>query len=139
MSGGRWCLGGFVRGGEQVAGSQAAVGPPFVGDGEDLLLGGQVVELVGGLDGLAEREVAGQHDVFSLQRDDEGALHGPRAYPRYRGELRHELVVGQAAQDVRVQPAVRQPPGQVAQRADLPPRQPGRAQLAGIDAQQLGG
>src|SRR6266581_7425135 len=132
-------IGPLEGGGKQVAGRQAAVGPPFLGDGEDLLLGGEVVELIGGLDGPTEREVARQDDVFSLQRDDEGALHGPGTYPRNRGELCHELVVWQPAQDVRVQPAVRQPPGEVAERADLPPREPGLAELAGIGSQQLGG
>src|SRR6266849_6922335 len=137
--GDRRCLGPLEGGGKQVAGRQAAVGPPFLGDGEDLLLSGEVVELVGDLDGLTEREVARQDDVFSLERDDEGALHGPGTYPRNRGELCHELVVWQPAQDVRVQPAVRQPPGEVAERADLPPRKPGLAELAGIDSQQLAG
>jgi hypothetical protein len=56
--GGRRCLGPLEGGGKQVACRQAAVGPPFLGDGEDLLLGGEVVELIGGLDGLTEREVA---------------------------------------------------------------------------------
>ena len=51
---------------KQVAGRQAAVGPPFLGDGEDLLLGGEVVGLIGGLDGFTERKVARQHDVFPL-------------------------------------------------------------------------
>jgi hypothetical protein len=56
---------------------------------------------VGDLDGLAEREVARQDDVFSAERNDHGALHGPGADPRNCGELCHELVVWQAAQDVR--------------------------------------
>lgn len=66
-------------GGEQLAGGQAAVGSPFLGDGEDLLLGGKVVEPIHGLDGLAESEVARQDDALSLQRDDEGActVQGP--------------------------------------------------------------
>ena len=98
-----------------------------------------MVELVGGLDGLAEREVARQDDVFAAERDEQGALHGPRADPGNGGELGDELVVGQAAQHVLVQPAVRQPLGEVAERADLPPRQPGLAELAGIYAQQFGG
>ena len=103
------------------------------------MLAGEVVEPVGGLDGLTEREVARQDDVFSLERDEEGALHGPGTYPRDRGELRHELLVRQRAQDVRVQPAVREPLGEVAERADLPPGEPGLAELAGIDLQQFGG
>jgi hypothetical protein len=40
------------------------------------LLRGKVIELIGGLDGLAKREVTRQDDVFTLQRDDEGAQHG---------------------------------------------------------------
>jgi hypothetical protein len=46
------------------------------GDGQDLLLRRKVIELTGDLDGLAKREVAWQDDVFTLRRDDEGALHG---------------------------------------------------------------
>jgi hypothetical protein len=38
-----------------------------------------VIELMGGPDGLAQREIAGQDDVLALQLDDEGALLGPRA------------------------------------------------------------
>jgi hypothetical protein len=98
-----------------------------------------VIQLIGGPNGLTERKVARQDDVFSLERDDEGALHGPRTYPGNRGEFRHELVVRQPAQRVGVQPAVRQPPGQVAERADLPPRQPGLAELTGIFCQQFSG
>jgi hypothetical protein len=45
-----WCPGPLEGGGEQVAGRQAAVGPPSVGDGQDLLLGGEVVELAGDLE-----------------------------------------------------------------------------------------
>jgi hypothetical protein len=131
--------GALEGGGKQVAGGQAPVGPPFLGHGEDLLFGGEVVELVGSPDGLAEREVARQDDVFSLERDDEGALHGPRAYPRYRGELCHKRVVWQVVQHGLIQPAVRQPLGEVAQRADLPPGEPGLAEFGGIHAQQLGG
>ena len=56
-------------GGEQVAGGQAAVGTPVLGDGQDLLLGGQVVEPVGGPDGLAQREVTGQDDVSATWPD----------------------------------------------------------------------
>ena len=63
VSGG--ALGWFKGGREQVAGGEAPVGPPFVGDGEHLLLGGEVVELIGGLDRFAQREVTRQHDVFS--------------------------------------------------------------------------
>jgi hypothetical protein len=63
------------RGGEQVAGSEAAVGSPLVGDGQDFLLGGEVVELVCGPDRLAEREIGRQNDIFPLKRDDQGQPH----------------------------------------------------------------
>src|SRR5215469_9829962 len=105
--GGRRCLGRLEGGREQVAGRQAAVGPPFAGDVEDFLLGGEVVELIRGPHGLAERKVARQDDVFPAERDEHGALDGPRAYPRDSGELCDELVIGQAAQGVLVQPPVR--------------------------------
>jgi hypothetical protein len=84
VSGGRGCLGWLEGGGEQVTGGQAAVGPPLLGDGYHLLLRGEMAELVGGLDGLAQREVTGQDDVFSLQRDEQGTLDGPRADARNR-------------------------------------------------------
>src|ERR1700722_7911433 len=83
----RWSLGWLEGGGKQIAGRQAAVGPPFPGDGQDLLLGGQVVQLVSGPDRLAERQVARQDDVLALQREEHGALDGPRAYARNRAEL----------------------------------------------------
>ena len=97
-------------------------------------LGGQVVEPISGLDGLTEGEVAGQDDVFPLQRDDEDALHGPGTDPGYRGELSHELVVRQTAQDVDVQSTVRQPLGEVAECADLPPGQSRLAEPSGSTA-----
>jgi hypothetical protein len=112
----------FEGRGEQVTGGQAAVGPPFLGDRQDLLLAGQVVELVVGLDGLTERQVTRQHDVFAAESDKQGTLYRPRAYPGDSGELGDDLVVGQAAQRLLVQAAVRQPFGEVAEGADLPPR-----------------
>jgi len=99
----------------------------------------QVVELIRGLDGLTEGKVARQDDVLAPQRDNQGTLDGPGAYPGDGGELGHELVVRQGAQHLLVQPSVRHPFGQVAERADLPPRQAGLAELAGVDGQQFGG
>ena len=58
-----------------------------------------MVKPVGGLDGLAHPQVARHDDVFPAEREEQGAPHGPRAYPRNRDELCHELVVGQAAWD----------------------------------------
>src|SRR6266545_684240 len=115
--GDRWYL-CQLEGEEQVTGRQAAVGPPLLGDRQNLLLAGEVVQLKDSLDGLAQRQIARQDDVLALQRDEQGALQG--------------------AQHVRVQPAVRYPLGQVAQRADLPPGQAGLAELAGIYSQQFG-
>jgi len=74
-----------------------------------------------------------------VQRDEQGALHGPGPYPGDRGELGHERVVGQAAQGGRIQPTVRHALGEVAQCVDLPPGEPGGAEPAGIYAKQLGG
>src|SRR5580704_12713956 len=76
--GARWCLGLREGGGEQVAGRQAAVGAPFVGDGEDLLLGGEVVEPVGGLDGLAYPQAARHDNVFPAEQEQ-----GRPARPRW--------------------------------------------------------
>src|SRR6185312_6418104 len=139
QGGGRWCPGRLEGGGEQVAGSQAAVGPPLVGGIQNLLLAGEVVEVVGGPDGLAQRQVAGQDDVFPAERDDHGTLHGPGADPGNGGELVQQLVVGQAAEHVLVQPAVRQASGEVAQGGDLPPGQPSLAEPGGVYRQQFGG
>ena len=96
-------------------------------------------ELVRGLDGFAQREVAWQDDVFPLQRDEQGTLHGPRADTGNSGELGDQLLVGQANQLDKVKPTVRQPLREVPERADLPPRQPGLAQLARVYGQQFGG
>ena len=81
-----------------------------------------MVELVGGLDGLTEREVARRNDVFSLGAIRRAPCRRSRDRSRNRGERRHELVVRQPAQDLRVQglQAVRKPLGEVAERADLP-------------------
>src|SRR6478736_1379908 len=81
LTGSRWCLGRFEGGREQVTSGQAAVGPPLVGDVEDLLLDGNVIELIGGLNGLAQRQVAGKDDVLAAERNEHGSLHGPRADP----------------------------------------------------------
>jgi hypothetical protein len=48
VPGDRERLGGFEGGGEQVAGRQAAAWSPFLGDGQDLLLAGEVVQLIDG-------------------------------------------------------------------------------------------
>ena len=85
--------------------------------------------------GLSWRKVSTLRDLADrltdgrLDQDVLSALHGPRADPGDRGELGQEIIVGQGAQHVLVQPAVGQPAGQVAQRADLPPGQPGLAEL----------
>jgi hypothetical protein len=80
-----------------------------------------VIQPVHGPDGPAEGEVAGEDDVLPLQGDEHRPLHGPRADPGDGRQLGEDLVVGQAAQPVCVQPAVGEPLRQVAQRADLPP------------------
>ena len=104
---GSLCWPARLEGGrEHVAGREAAVGPPLLRDVQHLLLGWEVVELIRVPDGLAEGQVAGQHNVFSAKRDDERTLHCPGTYPRNRSELGHEFVVGQVAQDIRVQPAI---------------------------------
>jgi hypothetical protein len=43
-----------------------------------ILLARQMVEVIGALDGLPWRQVAQQHDVCSLQRNEQRALRGPR-------------------------------------------------------------
>src|ERR1700694_5981087 len=85
--------------------------PPFVGDGDDLLLARQVVELVFALHGLAQRLVAWQHQVFSLQSDEQRALRGPRTYSGYCGECCDELLVWQTTQFLHVQTAVQRDHG----------------------------
>src|SRR4051812_27259590 len=94
---------GFESGGEEVAGGQAAVGPPVLRDGENLFLGRAAVEPIGGLHGSAEGEVAREDDVFSLQGDEKGALDGPWADSGNGGQLGQDVVVRQAAQDAGIQ------------------------------------
>jgi hypothetical protein len=53
--------------------------------------------------------------------------------------LADELVVGQPAQDVDVEPAIGQAFGEVAQGADLPPGQARGAERDRIDVEQIGG
>jgi hypothetical protein len=66
-----------------------------------------VIEAVCCADGLAQGEVTGQHDVLATQRDDEGTLRRPRAYPGDLGERRDQLVVRRSGQHLRVKPPVR--------------------------------
>jgi hypothetical protein len=80
-----------------------------------------MVELVGALDRLPQRQVARQYHVFSPQRNEQRALRGPRADAGNGGECRDELVVRQPAQRIHVQPPIRQPLGEVTECADLPP------------------
>ena len=63
-------------GGEQVAGGRAGSGRHFSAMASTSVLRRGMVELVRGLDGLAKREVTWQDDVFPLQRDEQGTLHG---------------------------------------------------------------
>ena len=127
------------RGGEQVAGREAAVGPPALRDGAHLVRAGQPVELVSDLDGLAQGEVTGQDDVLAAERDDHRALNGPRPDAGDLGQRGDQLVVRQGAKRFGVEPSVGQPLGEVAQRGDLPPGQPGLAQVARVDLEQLAG
>src|ERR1017187_942301 len=121
------------------SGCQAAVGPPFLGDRQDLFLRGQVVKAVDSAHSLAESKVTWQDYVLAAEPDDEGALRGPRAYPGNLGQDRNELVVWHRRQCCRVKPPVRQALGELAERADLPPRQPGVAKPRRIGAEHVGG
>src|ERR1700732_4100415 len=80
------------RGGEQIARREAAIGAPLLGDVQNLLLGGPVIKLIGVLDRLARREIAGQDDVLSPERDQQSTLRRPWADPRDRGEFGDDLV-----------------------------------------------
>src|SRR5207248_10383842 len=95
--GGRSLLGRLVGGREQVGRRKAAKGPPLLGDVKDLLLAREVVEGIGALHGLAQREIPGKHDVLSPEGDEERALGRPRADAGYRSELGDELLVRQRA------------------------------------------
>jgi hypothetical protein len=83
-----------------------------------------VVEAVNSADSLAKSKVTWQDYVLAAQRDDEGALRRPRAYPRDLGQDRNELVVWHSRQRLGVKPPVRQALGELAECADLPPGQP---------------
>ena len=63
----------------------------------------------------------------------------PRTDPGDRGERSDEIVVGQCRQGLLVQPAIRQPLGEVAQRVDLPPRQPAARSWLGSTASSSAG
>ena len=80
------CLGFLERGREQVGGRQTAVGPPFLGDRQNLFLRRQVIEAVNSADSLAESKVTWQDYILAAERDDQGTLRRPRAYPGYLGE-----------------------------------------------------
>jgi len=83
------CPSFVVRGREQVGDRQTAVGPPFLGDRQNLFLRRQVIEAVSSSDSLAESKVTGQDYVFAAERDDEGTLCRPRAYPGDLGQFRN--------------------------------------------------
>jgi len=103
------------------------------------LLAGQVVELVAALDGLAEREVARQHDVGAVQRDDQEAMYCPRSDAGDGGEPVQDLIVGQPPQFLVAQRAIGELVGHGAQRRHFPPGQASLEQLAGVGREQRGG
>ena len=70
---------------------------------------------------LAQRQVARQHPVFVLQRNEQRALRGPRTYPGYCGECCDELLVRRTTKLLHVQAAVRQPFSEITECANLPP------------------
>jgi hypothetical protein len=47
---------------------------------------------------VAQGQVVRARDIRPPQRDQQGALHGPRADPLHRGELPDHLLIGQLAQ-----------------------------------------
>src|ERR1700760_2988379 len=81
---------------EQVGGRQAAVRPPGLSDLEYLLLAWQGGQLGAAPDGLAERQVAGQHDVGPVKCDDQHAVYRPRPDAGDGGETVQDLVIRQA-------------------------------------------
>jgi hypothetical protein len=115
------------------------VRPPFLGDAKDLLLAGEVVEPIGGLDGFTEREVARQDDIFrwSAMRRAPCTVQGP--IPGTAVSSAMSSSSGSALKTSGFSLPSEKPFGEVAECADLPPGEPGLAELAGIDFQQSGG
>jgi hypothetical protein len=126
---------------EQVHDGQAAVGPPRLGDLQHLLVAGQLVEPVDAPDRPAQRQVALQDHVVTVESDDQEALHRPRADARYRGQGGQDHVVRAAPEELVAEFAGGEPLGQSAQRLDLAPGQARAAQplrFRGHDVLRLG-
>ena len=127
-----------VEGGrKQVAGSNAAVRPPFLSNCQHLGLAREVVELVGTPDSLSQCKVTREDHVLSSQREDQRALSGPWANPGDRRKLGNDLVVGQVAQSTGVQTTVGEPLGHIAQGDYLSPRQTSLAKAVSRHAKQF--
>jgi len=98
-----------------------------------------VIKLVTVPDGLAQREVAWQHHVGAVERDDQQAVHRPRADAGYRGEQAEYLLIGEPPQTVLAERAVSEPGCHGAQRLRLAPGKAGFEQVGGVKAEQFRG
>ncbi len=59
---------------------------PALGKLKNLNFVWQVIHLIYLSNDLTEGEISGEDDIFAPKCDDEEAVHGPRTYPRDRGE-----------------------------------------------------
>ena len=117
---------------EQVCAGEGSVGPPGFGDPEDLVLAWEMIEAVGSLDGFAEGEIAGEHNVVAVQSDDQEAVDGPGTDAGQRGESCFDLAVGHRAQLLIGDPAIGELGSERADRLGLSAGEPGGAQGLGI-------
>ena len=98
---------------------------------------GQLVEAVLDLHRAADAEVAGRQHVGPLEVEHQEHLRAPDAEAADRADLGDHLLVGELAEPVELELAGLDVAGEVAHVLDLAPREPGRAQLVGLDREQL--
>lgn len=83
-----------VKGGlKQIGCGQAAIGPPPLGQLEDLSWCGEMTERVDAPNTLAQGKISWQHHVWPVERDDQKPLHGPGPDAWNGRELRLDVLI----------------------------------------------